>query len=214
MMFTGIVQKVARVRSVHSKGSSSTLGVRLEDLHGDIQVGDSVMIDGVCLTATHLNGDTWEFDVSSETLRRSTLGNLHNNSRVNVELAMQPTDRFGGHFVSGHVDGTAQIRQLSDKPGEKRLIVKADSELTDQMIMKGSVAVDGISLTIADLSSETFEVSLIPQTLETTTLSNKKVGDNVNVECDMIGKWIRKFTQSDHSDSEGLSMEQLKENGY
>ncbi len=216
-MFTGIVETVADVRSVRNKGSASTIRLDMGSLRNEVEVGDSVMINGVCLTATELTQGLWDFDVSSETLRRTTLGSLRSNSIVNVELAMQPAKRFGGHFVSGHVDGTGRIRDLADQPGETRMGVEVPSDLSDLMIMKGSVAVDGISLTIAQLSDGYFEVSLIPHTLETTTLSDKRVGDNVNIECDMIGKWVRKFTGergAQSSQSNNLTLDKLRETGF
>lgn len=213
-MFTGIVQQVAEVRAVRNRGTASTVHLDLAELTDKVNTGDSVMVDGVCLTATSFAGGQWAFDVSSETLRRTTLGELQPGSVVNVELAMQPTDRFGGHFVSGHVDGVGQIRDLSQKPGETRMGVRIDPALSDQMIMKGSVAVDGISLTVADLEDGYFEVSLIPHTMETTTLPEKKTGDDVNIECDMIGKWVKKFTQMEATEDNQLSMETLRENGF
>lgn len=171
------------------------------------------MVDGVCLTATSIEGNTGAFDVSSETLRLTTLHNLDRGSQVNVELAMTPRDRFGGHFVSGHVDGTGRILDKARRPGETRLRVGVSDALTNQMIMKGSVAVDGISLTVAGLSSGSFEVSLIPHTIEWTTLRTKNAGAEVNIECDMIGKWVKKLMHNAEGQTDGLTMEQLRENG-
>lgn len=213
-MFTGIVQKVADVRAVRNRGTASSVQLDLAELTDEVKTGDSVMVDGVCLTATDFAGGQWAFDVSSETLRRTTLGDLQPGFAVNVELAMRPSDRFGGHFVSGHVDGVGQIRDLSKKPGETRMRVKTDPTLSNQMILKGSVAVDGISLTIAELGDGYFEVSLIPHTMDATTLPKKKTGDDVNIECDMIGKWVKKFTQQEASDDHQLSMDTLRENGF
>jgi riboflavin synthase len=189
-MFTGIVQKVAEVASVQHKGASSVVALEMAGLAADVKAGDSVMADGVCLTATGVRGSVAEFDVSAETLRLTTLGSLRHGSRLNVELAMRPDDRFGGHFVSGHVDGVGTIERITPLPGETRLRVRVPKELSEQMVMKGSVAVDGISLTVAALEAGAFEVSLIPHTLAATTLSEKKPGARVNVECDMIGKWV------------------------
>ncbi|MFW5915180.1 MAG: riboflavin synthase [Planctomycetota bacterium] len=213
-MFTGIVQKVATVISLQRRGKSSVIGLNLDELASRVEVGDSVMINGVCLTATAVSDAETTFDVSSETLKLTNLGDLHPGEKVNVELAMRPDDRFGGHFVSGHVDATGDILDMADRPGETRLRVRVAEELTDQMIMKGSVAVDGISLTIADLRSETFEVSLIPQTLRETNLRSKSRGDLVNIECDMIGKWIqRHLRRIQDSDEDTLTMDKLREAG-
>ncbi len=209
-MFTGLVQRVAEVTSVRHKGTSSVIRLDLGELSAEVGPGDSVLVDGVCLTATaRLDGGT-QFDVSAETLRLSTLGDLTRGARVNVEPAMRPTDRFGGHFVSGHVDGTGTILSKTRSSGETRLRVKVPTALTDLMVMKGSVAVDGISLTIAGLEKGAFEVSLIPHTLSATTLGEKTAGRRVNVECDMIGKWVRRFL----SRPGGLSLDRLREQGF
>jgi riboflavin synthase len=136
---------------------------------------------------------------------------------VNVELAMQPTDRFGGHFVSGHVDGVGTIVGVSALPGETRMKVRVPPELASMMIMKGSVAVDGVSLTIAALEADAFEVSLIPHTMSVTTLERKRAGEPVNIECDMIGKWIRRFMRAEdgRGSSEGaLTIKRLEEEGF
>ena len=212
-MFTGLVQVVATVRAVQHAGSSSVVSLVLAALAGEVAVGDSVMVDGACLTARAVRGEAAEFDVSAETLRRTTLGRLGAGDRVNVELAMRPTDRFGGHFVSGHVDGLGTVISNRRLPGETSLRVRTAPELAAMMIMKGSVAVDGVSLTIAGLEGDAFEVSLIPHTLAATTLERKVAGDAVNIECDMIGKWVRGFVEAAQRRG-GLTMEKLQEGGY
>jgi riboflavin synthase len=213
-MFTGIVQKVAEVQTVRHAGAASVLWLELDDLAREVKVGDSVMVEGVCLTATDIEAGGVAFDVSSETLDRTTLGLLQRGAGVNVELAMRPQDRFGGHFVSGHIDGTGRMIAKTKRPGETRLRVKVEPELTEQMIMKGSVAVDGISLTVAELARGRFEVSLIPHTLAMTNLRDKAAGDPVNIECDMIGKWVRKFARQSEGDEDLLTMDKLRENGF
>ena len=215
-MFTGIVQKVVEVASIQHKGASSAIALEMAELAADVKAGDSVMADGVCLTATHVRGSVAEFDVSAETLRLTTLGSLQRGSRVNVELAMRPDDRFGGHFVSGHVDGVGTIERITPLPGETRLRVRVPQELSDRMIMKGSVAMDGISLTVAALENGAFEVSLIPHTLDATTLSGKKPGARVNIECDMIGKWVLRLLGKGGTAGTGgrLTMKKLREEGF
>ena len=210
-MFTGIIGKVAKVTSVRSHGGAVVLEVDLGELASEVAVGDSVAVDGACLTATAASGGKVAFDVSAETLRKTTLGELGRAQEVNVELAMRPADRFGGHFVSGHVDGVGTIEQKAARSGETRLKVRVPRPLAAMMIMKGSVAVDGISLTIAALTEDTFEVSLIPHTLAATTLANKNAGAHVNTECDMIGKWVRRFAGGAGG---GLTLERLEEEGY
>lgn len=212
-MFTGIVQNVARVSDVRAGGASSRIVLELGEEAREVSVGDSVMVDGCCLTATNLEGENVAFDVSSETLRLTTLGELKAGSGVNFELAMRPTDRFGGHFVSGHVDGVGRILKKERRPGETRLRIRTEPALTDLMILKGSVAVDGISLTVAALERGRFEVSLIPHTLQATTLTEKDTGSPVNVECDMMGKWIRRLVGGEGTD-EGLTMDRLREEGF
>jgi len=216
-MFTGLVQAVTKVSAVQHGGAASLLQLRLPELAAQVCVGDSVMIDGACLTAVALKGELVDFDVSSETLRLTTLGALRRGDRVNVELAMRPTDRFGGHFVSGHVDGQGTITRKDELPGETRLAVRVSRELVGMMVVKGSVAVDGVSLTIAALSEDGFEASLIPHTLEATTLASKGPGAAVNVECDMLGKWVMKLMGAEGRAQAGggsLTLDRLREEGY
>jgi riboflavin synthase len=213
-MFTGIIQHVGRVAGARGGGQSRVLSIDAGALARDIGVGDSVCIDGVCLTATSRDGARVDFDVSAETLRLTTLGALQPGGEVNLEPALQVGERLGGHFVSGHVDGTGAIRRLSRLPGEVRLEVEAPVPLTDLMILKGSVAVDGISLTIAALRPGAFEVSLIPHTLAATTLQHKGAGDRVNIECDMIGRWVKKLLRGAEPAAGGLSMGELEDQGF
>lgn len=194
-MFTGIIQHVGTVRSVRRAVESRVLDVEAPELAPDVALGDSICVSGVCLTATRVNAGRMSFDVSSETLRLTTLGDLNEGSEVNLEPALRVGDRMGGHFVSGHVDGTGVILRRERRPGEERLEVEVPSDLTDLMIMKGSVAVDGISLTIAALRLGAFEVSLIPHTIASTTLRGKRAGDRVNIECDMIGRWVKRLVE-------------------
>jgi len=213
-MFTGIVQQIAQVAEIRRSGAAAVVALDLAERTADVSVGDSVMVDGVCLTAGAVNGSRAEFDVSSETLRLTTLGELRRGSAVNVEAAMRPTDRFGGHFVSGHVDGTGTILQKAPRPGEVRLRVGVTPQLAAQMVMKGSVAVDGISLTVAALEDTAFEVSIIPHTLEATTLKDKNAGTRVNIECNMIGKWVRRLLGDAAERPGALTMDKLKELGF
>jgi len=214
-MFTGIVQKTSDVTSVRRKTQSLELKVRLAELAGEVRIGDSIMIDGVCLTATSTSGEVVSFDVATGTAALTTLNGLEPGRYVNVELAMQPTDRFGGHFVSGHVDGTGEVMRADRKRGEIKMRIKAAPELTDQMIPKGSVAVNGVSLTIAELGHGWFELNLIPHTIHVTTLDSATAGDLVNIECDMIGKWVMRLTETGNSENmdeiaDSFTLEKLK----
>jgi len=216
-MFTGIVQEVGRVRTVRRRGAAAIVEIELGRLSGEVSKGDSVLVDGVCLTASDVLAETVAFDLAAETLGTTTLGQLGPGSAVNLELAMRPTDRFGGHFVSGHVDGTGTILEKTVRPGETRLVVQVPSALTDMMVPRGSVALDGISLTIAALRDGEFEVSLIPHTLGATTLGRKGAGAAVNIECDMIGKWVRRFLAGQAEvtgEGGGLTLEKLEEEGF
>jgi len=213
-MFTGIIQQIGAVVGVRGTAQARVLTIDVGALASGVAVGDSVCVDGVCLTATAVDGSRIDFDVSAETLRLTTLGNLRSGDRVNLEPALRAGDRLGGHFVSGHVDGTGVIRRKAQLPGEVRLEVEAPERLTDLMIMKGSVAVDGISLTIAALRPGAFEVSLIPHTLAATTLQHKDAGARVNIECDMIGRWVRKLLGGIAPPSAGPSIADLEEQGF
>lgn len=190
------------------------LTLNLGRLAPEVCPGDSVAVDGTCLTATKRHGELVEFDVSSETVRLTTLGELKSNSRVNVELALRAGDRLGGHFVSGHIDGTGVIREKKELPGEWRVKIAVPRALAARMVQKGSVAVDGISLTVAALEQDSFEVNLIPHTLAATTMQHKGPGDRVNIECDMIGKYVRKLLGSEPPPDGPLSVERLRREGF
>ncbi|MCD6415727.1 MAG: riboflavin synthase [Planctomycetes bacterium] len=215
-MFTGIIRHVGRVASVRRKPRARAIVIELGPLAEGARPGDSVSVDGVCLTATGLTGSLAAFDVGAETLQRSTLGELTTGSEVNLEPALCAGDPLGGHFVSGHVDGVGAIRLLEKRAGEVRLRVETPAELSDQMIIKGSVAVDGISLTVAALETGAFEASIIPYTLQSTTLAHKAAGERVNIECDMIGRWVRRILRQRPGAAlaDGLSFEKLEEEGF
>ncbi|MGD2175076.1 MAG: riboflavin synthase [Candidatus Brocadiaceae bacterium] len=216
-MFTGIIQEVGSVAAVRRSGSSCVLSVESGGIARDATIGDSVSVEGVCLTVTAADQAALTFDVGAETLRRTTLGELRTGDRVNLEPALRVGDRLGGHFVSGHVDGVGTIQSKDRRPGEVCLAVEAPTSLTEQMVMKGSVAVDGISLTIASLGPGRFEVSLIPHTLAATTLEGKGPGDRVNIECDMIGRWVRRVIQGAEipgGPAGGLSIHDMEDQGF
>lgn len=216
-MFTGIIHNVARVQFLRRSAHGCTLALDLSEMADEISLGDSVAVNGVCLTVADISGGTAHFDVSSETLDLSTLGALGSGDPVNVELALRAGDRFGGHFVAGHVDGTGTIRRMADAGAETRMRVEVSPDLAAQMIYKGSVAVDGISLTVAELGETFFEVSIIPHTLRATTLQHTKPGDRVNIECDMIGKWVAKLLRGEGAappKGGSLTIERLQEEGF
>ena len=188
--------------------------IDLDKLVQDSKIGDSIAINGVCLTIAELSGNLATFELSTETLTKSTLGGLKSSSPVNVERAMKATDRFGGHFVLGHIDSTATIRAIIRSGEFADVEFAASPELLSQMVVKGSVAVDGISLTIAGMDERSFSVALIPETLKKTTLGTAKVGDTVNIETDIIVKTIQKQLTNIVPQEQTLTVERLKELGF
>lgn len=215
-MFTGLIEAICTVKSVSRLGGTDAirLTIDLGKLVDETKVGDSIAVNGTCLTIAKLNGRTASFDLSGETLTKSTLGKLKPSSQVNTELAMKATDRLGGHFVAGHIDGTAMIKAIDRQGQFANIKFAASPELLDQMVVKGSVAVDGISLTIASVDQTSFSVAIIPQTLEKTTLGKTKVGNMVNIETDMIIKTIKKQLEKILPRKQTLTVEKLKEMGF
>lgn len=212
-MFTGIIQTLGTVKTVRQAGNASAIAVDIGSLAGQCKPGDSIDVNGVCLTVSSLKGSIATFDVSGETLQKTTIGGLAVNKMVNLEPAIGPGDRFGGHFVLGHVDGTGKIKEIR-RQGEFAVIkFSAGRELLGQMVSKGSVAVDGISLTIAGLETESFTVAVIPQTLERTNLAVARPGTPVNIETDVIVKTIKRQLEN-LLPASGLTLERLKEIGF
>jgi riboflavin synthase len=213
-MFTGLIEAVCTVMSVRRSESTMLLTVDLGELADDSKIGDSIAINGVCLTIARLEGGIATFELSGETLARSTLNKLKPSSQVNVERAIKAADRFGGHFVQGHIDGTATIKAI-DKHGRfADMKFAAEPGLLNAMVVKGSVAVDGISLTIASIDQNSFTVTLIPETLNKTTLSKVKIGNEVNIETDIIVKTIKTQLEKILPQKQSLTAEKLRELGF
>ncbi len=213
-MFTGLIEAVCTVKSVRQGEISMLLTIDLGELAEDGKIGDSIAINGVCLTIARLEGGLATFELSGETLAKSTLGKLKPSSQVNVERAIRAADRFGGHFVQGLIDGTATIKAI-DKCGRfADMMFAAEPGLLNAMVVKGSVAVDGISLTIASINQNSFTVALIPETLNKTTLSKVKIGYEVNIETDIIVKTIKKQLEKILPQRQSLTAEKLKELGF
>jgi len=213
-MFTGLIETICTVKSVRRSAESMVLTIDLGVLADESKTGDSIAISGTCLTIARLQGSLASFDVSAETLAKSTLGKLKPSSEVNVERSLKASDRFGGHFVLGHVDGTATVDAI-DKSGEfANIKFTAKAELLNTIVVKGSVAVDGISLTIATVDLKSFGVSVIPETLKRTTLGKAKIGDCVNIETDIIVKTIKRQLDEILPKKEGLTAEKLRQLGY
>ncbi|MFH2000854.1 MAG: riboflavin synthase [Planctomycetota bacterium] len=212
-MFTGIIQGVGEIEQITLKGGQARLRIWVGDLIQEVKTGDSVAVSGVCLTAVAFVAQSIEFDVIKTTLDRTRLGKLGRGSKVNLEPALRLSDRLGGHLVSGHIDGVGTFRKISQGSEEWRFTVDAPSEVMPYLIDRGSVALDGISLTVAHLLPQGFEVSIIPHTLKETTLGTVRVNDPVNLEGDMIGRWVAKYLTRIEG-GEGLTMDKLREEGF
>jgi riboflavin synthase len=191
-MFTGIVEGMGRVRSVSRsrRGADTALRVKLGRLARGLKKGDSVCINGACLTVTKLSKGEAEFEMVAETIRRTNLAGVKPGDEVNIERSMKVGDRLEGHFVLGHVDGTGTIEDIKKTPSETKIWIKLDKRLARSLVSKGSIAVDGVSLTLVDVDGDRVSVSLIPHTLGMTTLGFRRRGDRVNIETDILGKYV------------------------
>ena len=212
-MFTGIIEETGTVRSVSLLGDSGAIQIGADLILGGTRPGDSIAVNGVCLTVTTITDKSFTADVMAETLRRSNLGQLRTGDQVNLERAMSAEGRFGGHIVSGHIDGTGLIKSIKKDGNAIWFEIAASREITDGIVEKGSIAIDGISLTIAAVDNVSFKVSVIPHTLKETVLGVKKVGDTVNLETDVIGKYVKKLLDSQTTNA-GLTKEMLLANGF
>ena len=192
-MFTGIIEEVGQIKALKRGANSIILTVGALTIMDDLKLGDSVATNGVCLTVTALGKDFFQADVMHETMNRSSLGSLKPGSHVNLERAMPANGRFGGHMVSGHIDGTGNIKAIEKDDNAVWYTISADERILRYIVEKGSIAIDGISLTVAKVTDHDFSVSIIPHTLKETILAEKKVGDIVNLGNDMVGKYIEKF---------------------
>jgi len=190
MMFTGLVEEIGTVAAIESRGDGVRLRVRAARAIEGLALGDSVAVDGACLTAVAIHDDGFEVDVVAETLRRTALGGRTAGDRVNLERAVRAGDRLGGHLVQGHVDGTATVVAVADEAQGRRLVFATSPDLLRYVVAKGSVAIDGVSLTVASRDGAGFEVALIPHTLGETTLGDAREGRTVNLEVDLVAKYV------------------------
>lgn len=220
-MFTGIIEEKGRIQKVLSGQESGTIEIKASKVLEETRIGDSIAVNGVCLTVTSLKGDGFTADVMPETLRRTNLGSLGIGAEVNLERAMAANGRFGGHIVSGHIDGTGTIHSIKPEGNAVWVAIAAPSDILRLIVEKGSICIDGISLTVAYVDEKMFKVSIIPHTGAETTLLQKKAGDMVNLENDVVGKYIQKLMQPyTGAGSEGdtkksnLTMELLSEYGF
>jgi riboflavin synthase len=213
-MFTGLIEALGKVAAVRKTAAGMMLSIDVGQISKTAKNGDSINVNGVCLTVSKFSGSTADFDVSGETLSRSTLGKLSSGNIVNIEQAMKADGRFGGHFVQGHVDGIGTVKAIRKLGEFYDVTFGTEKELLDSMVVKGSVAVDGISLTIAAMDKESFRVAIIPVTWQNTNLGTLKIGDKVNIETDVVVRTIKKQVSLLLGQDKGLSIEKLKEMGF
>jgi len=221
-MFTGIIQHVGTIQAVRPVGAGRRLTIDLGPVADGLQLGDSVAVSGACLTACGLRGPLADFDVAAETVSRTTLGEARTGTKVNLERALRADGALDGHLVQGHVDGVAELARIDPAPDQWALAFAAPAALTDEMVSKGSVAVAGVSLTLTAVSDATFAVALIPTTLRETTLADLAPGSKVNIETDVLGKYVRRYLRQlsreprseTPAPSSGLTLEKLRDAGF
>lgn len=225
-MFTGIIEETGKIESVANGNKSAIITIIADKVLKGTKIGDSIAVNGVCLTVTSISGNKFTADVMAETIRRSSLGTLKHGSKVNLERAMAADGRFGGHIVSGHIDGTGVIRSLEREDNAVWVEIETPDKLLKYIVEKGSIAIDGISLTVARLTDDSFSVSVIPHTGEETTLLAKKPGDIVNLENDIVGKYVERLmnfntsqkspfdNKTATSTKSNITMDFLTENGF
>ncbi|HUE82448.1 MAG TPA: riboflavin synthase [Pyrinomonadaceae bacterium] len=213
-MFTGIIEELGTVRSVERRGEGARIVIEAHLVTGDSNDGDSIAVNGVCLTALEVNKDSFAADASRQTLDRSTLGTLRRGARANLERAVTPTTRLGGHIVQGHVDARGTFLGAIDEGGSWTVQIAYPPEIARYLVLKGSVAVEGISLTIAGLTEEHFDIAVIPKTWEVTNLSHLKANEAVNLEVDIIAKYVERIISYAPAEKSGLTIEKLTEMGY
>lgn len=219
-MFTGIVEEVGRVSSIKNSTNSAILTIEAEKVLEESKIGDSISVNGVCLTVTDISSKSFSADIMHESLKRSSLGELKKGSRVNLERALKLSTRLGGHIVSGHIDGVGKIKSIKKDDNAVWYCIEANEKILKYIIEKGSVAIDGISLTVAEENDKDFSVSVIPHTRTASNLSEKKIGSRVNIENDCIAKYVEKLLHLDgdiskeKSKESNIDMKFLIENGF
>lgn len=209
-MFTGIIEEVGKISKIEKSGRTWTFSVNAPKICKDSKEGDSISVDGVCLSVTDIKKESFKVQAVSETLERTTLLSFNENQRVNLERAVKPTDRLGGHILTGHIDGVGKILE---KIGQESFTLKIESPLPlmEYIVTNGSIAIDGISLTVKEVEKSSFKVTIIPYTTSFTTIGMKKVNDKVNLETDILAKYVRKAISGNE---ESITPEFLKEKGF
>lgn len=217
-MFTGIIEEIGTVRRIERGAAGARLTIGARTVLEGTKLGDSIATNGVCLTVVSMTADSFSADVMAESLRRSSLGALQSGSAVNLERAMPANGRFGGHIVSGHIDGTGTVSSQKREDNAVWVTVRTPASLLRYIVEKGSIAIDGVSLTVAAVDETSFAVSIIPHTGAQTILLDKKTGETVNLECDVIGKYVEKlltpYAAAEKPTTSGITMEFLAQNGF
>lgn len=216
-MFTGIIEELGKVVSLKRGSQAAVLTIEGNIIFDDLKLGDSVAVNGVCLTVSHMSGNIFQADVMNETFHRSSLGSLQKGDYVNLERAMAADGRFGGHMVAGHIDAVGELTGKKKDDNAVWFTIKVPPQVMRYCVEKGSIALDGISLTIAKLGEDTISVSMIPHTMEHTNFAAKKTGDWINLENDMVGKYVEKLLQTPkekEKKTSGITMETLLQAGF
>lgn len=217
-MFTGIIEELGKIKGVQTGKNSAVLTIQAKKVLEGTKIGDSIAVNGVCLTVTSMKENEYTADVMAETMRRSSLGSLKSGSIVNLERAMAADGRFGGHIVSGHVDGMGSIEEIKPEDNAIWYTIGAQSKVLHYIVEKGSITIDGISLTVAYVDDSCFKVSIIPHTQKETNLATKNLGDKVNLECDIIGKYVEKLMkpvqETEEKSTSRITEEFLREHGF
>lgn len=218
-MFTGIVEEIGILNNINVKSEFSEIEIKCTKVLDDTQIGDSICTNGICLTVKEKSKDSFKADVMKETLDKTSLGKMKSGDELNLERALKVSDRFGGHIVSGHIDGYGEIASIKESENGVWFTIYADHSILKYIIYKGSITIDGISLTVAHIEDNYFKVSVIPHTIINTNLRSRKIGSLVNLECDLVGKYIEKFivvnTQSTNEKvSSKITMDFLIKNGF
>jgi len=213
-MFTGIIEEIGKVKAIVRHANSIKLTIAVKKILEDMHVGDSICTNGVCLTVTTFDDGSYTADVMPETMSRTNFKDLRINDLVNCERAMPANGRFGGHIVSGHIDGTGVISKMSKDDKAIRIKIETKPEILNYIVEKGSITIDGISLTVTDVSNWDFGVSIIEHTQDATTLTKKKVGETVNLENDIVGKYIEKFVGSFSAKRDENLLNLLNDNNF
>lgn len=214
-MFTGIIEEVGEIKTIKRSQKFAVLSIEGDTIFSDLKVGHSVAVNGVCLTVVSLSNNTFTADIMSETLDRSSLGSLKSGSKVNLERAMDASGRFGGHIVSGHIDGIGFITSIKEDANAIWYTISCSDKLLCYIVEKGSITIDGISLTVAKVTNSNFTVSIIPHTAKSTILSERSVTDKVNLENDVIAKYVEKFIiNKSKSNNSNITSDFLKKTGF